>query len=166
MAESDAFVVRRWSAAEALAGRGRLQAIFRDAVVVAGPAVHSRAQCAVWASMADRDDRWTPWLADGSTWIAVERDGDVPVGFAVTLPPDYVHLLYVDPAVHRRGCARMLLHAVERDARDLGIGELAADASLISRPVFEAAGYHVVAWEDVERGGQAFRRARMRKLLR
>jgi putative acetyltransferase len=165
MTETIAFAVRRLDADEALARRVRLQAIFRDAVRAAGPVHYTPAQVAAWSSSADDDARWQPWLADGTTWAAEGEEGDV-VGFATTWPDDYLHLLYVDPAFHRRGVARALLCAVDEHARARGIAALTADASLISHPVFAAHAWAVVAWEDVERMGQVFRRARMRKALR
>ena len=158
--------MHRLSSDAALEARARLQAIFRDAVLAAAPARYSPAQCAAWASTADDEHRWTPWLVDGSTWIATQEASDEPVGFGMTCPADSIHLLYVDPRFHRRGIARALLALLEDEARDRGIDALTTDASLVSHPLFAATGYDVVAWEDVVRNGESFRRARMRKTLR
>jgi putative acetyltransferase len=149
---------------EAIAHADRLRAIFRDAVKVAGPAHYTPDQVTVWASTADEPDRWAPWLAEGATWIA-ESPAAGPVGFVMVHPEDYVHLLYIDPAFHRRGVGRALLAAVEPASRAAGVEVLTADASLIAHPVFLAQGYEVVAWEEVVRKDVMFARARMRKSL-
>ncbi len=145
--------------------RDRLRTIFRDAVRVTGPAAYSPARIASWMKSADDVEAWDLWMREGAGWVALDVDGRV-IGVALMRPADYVHLLYVDPDFHRRGIASALLVAVERDAIDDGQAALTTDASLISHPVFAKAGYDVVLWEDVERRGQIFRRARMRKVLR
>ena len=163
----DGFVIRRVGATEAQAHGERLRAIFRDAVLAAGPALYSPAQVAAWSQGADHAERWAPWLADGATWIATETHApERPVAFALRHPADHLHLLFVDPAFHRRGLGGALLEAVATEARAEGIASLVAEASLISHPLFVRAGYDVVAWEEVETRGQVFRRAVMRKALR
>jgi len=162
---SEDVVVRALTGDEAVAHGDRLRAIFRDAVNAAGPAHYTPQQVAVWASTADERDRWLPWLAEGATWIA-EAPAAGAVGVVLVHPEDYVHLLYVDPAFHRRGIARALLAAVEPASRAAGVEALAADASLLAHPVFLAQGYAVVAWEEVMRKDVVFVRARMRKSLR
>ena len=157
------FAIRKAAAAE----RDRLRDIYRDAVRVAGPQRYTASRVAGWMTSADDVDAWDQWLREGSTWVAVEtRDPQCAIGVALMWPADQVHLLYVDPAFHRRGIASALLAAVEPEARDRGITSLTTDASLISHPVFVGQGYQVVEWEEVERRGEVFRRARMRKDLR
>jgi putative acetyltransferase len=162
----DGFVLRRTSVVEAQVHGDRLRAIFRDAVVAAGTPLYSPDQVTAWSASADSADRWAPRLAEGTTWIATTRDApDIPIGFSVRRPADYLDLLYVDPAFHRRGLGGALLGVAADEARDEGIASLTADASLISYPVFVAAGYNLVAWEEVEHRGLTFRRAKMRKNL-
>lgn len=147
--------------------RDRLRDIFRDAVRVAGPQHYTAAQVAAWMTAADDPEFMDKRVCEGSTWVAVQtRDPERAIGVAMLCPADHVDLLYVDPAFHRRGIASALLLAVEPEARDRGIASLTTDASLIAHPVFAACGYHVVEWEEVERRGEFFRRARMRKELR
>ena len=149
----------------AAADRDRLREIFREAVRISGPQHYSAERVASWMLSADDLDAWNLWMSDGSGWVATDAH-DRAIGVAMLRPSDYVHLLYVDPDFHRRGIASALLAAVERSARAAGSAELTADASLISHPVFLRAGYEVVRWEEVERRGQLFRRARMAKSLR
>lgn len=161
--DANTFVIRKAAPAE----RDRLRELFRDAVCASGPSRYSPAQVAVWAASADDVDRWDTWMRDGSTWVAVaSNDPARAIGVASLYPHDHVHLLYVDPSLHRRGLARMLLARLEAEAREANVPALTTDASLISHPVFLAAGFEVVAWEAHEHGGEVFRRARMRKPLR
>lgn len=163
----DGFKLRRLTATEAHAHGERLRAIFRDAVRVAGPSRYSSAQVAVWAGSADLVDRWTPWLADAATWIATaDADPGRAVGYAMRCPDDRLHHLFVDPDFHRHGLGGALLDAAEREARDEGVGSLTTEASLFSYSVFLLAGYELVGWQEVERGGLVFRRANMQKVLR
>lgn len=98
-----AFVIRKGRLAE----RDRLREFYRDAVLVAGPRSYTREQVAIWAATADDVDRWDTWMREGSAWVAVEpRDPARAIGVASPYPQDHVHLLYVDPAFHRRGIAR------------------------------------------------------------
>lgn len=162
----DGFVLRRLGVGEARFHGDRLRAIFRDAVLVAAPGLYSPEQVVAWAASADNLERWTPRFTDGITWIAATRDApDHPVGFAMRLPADCLDLLFVDPAFHRRGLGGALLAAAADEARDEGVASLAADASLISYPLFVAAGYDLIEWEEVEHRSLIFRRARMRKAL-
>ena len=163
----DGFDIRRLSATAAQDHGTRLRAVFRDAVLAAAPSLYSPEQVVAWAQGADQADRWAPWLVDGATWVAVQEDArDVPIAFALRYPADHLHLLFVDPAFHRRGLGSALLEAAANEARDEGLAVLEAEASLISHPLFLRAGYDVVAWEEVEARGQRFRRVRMRKVLR
>ena len=161
--DPNAFAFRK----AALAERDRLRELYRDAVRAVGPSRYDPAQVAVWAASADDIDRWNTWMHDGSTWVAVESNArDRAIGVASLYPQDHVHLLYVDPAFHRRGLARALLAHLEAEARESNVIALTTDASLISHPVFLAAGFEVIAWEEHEQRGQVFRRGRMRKDLR
>ena len=161
--DPQAFKIRKG----ALAERDRLRELYRDAVLAAGPWSYTAEQVAMWAKTADDVDRWETWMREGSTWVAVEpREPVRAIGVASLYPQDHVHLLYVDPAFHRRGIARGLLARVEAEAREAHVSALTADASLISHPVFLDSGFEVVAWEAHAHRGQVFRRARMRKALR
>ena len=158
-------VVRLLDREEAFAHAKRLQEIFRDAVAAAGPQHYTADQVHTWASTADDVERWRPWLADGEVWVAYEA-GSLrhPIGLMGLWPTDHVHLLYVDPLFQRRRVATALLAKLADIAARAGIAAFTTDASLVAHPVFAACGFEVVAWEEVERKGQAFRRARMRKV--
>ena len=157
------FAIRKAAGSE----RDRLREIYRDAVIAAAPQHYSAAQVAIWARSADDIDSWDTWLCAGSTWVAVQPlHPERAIGVAMMWPADHVHLLYIDPAFHRRGIALSLLASLEPEARAQGIAALTTDASLVSHPVFLRAGYTVVAWEEVARRGAVFLRARMQKVLR
>ncbi len=150
-----------------VADRDRLREIFRDAVLAAGPRAYTADQVAVWAATSEEVDRWDTWMREGSTWVAAEPcEPARAIGVASLWPQDHVHLLYIDPAFHRRGIARALLSRIEAEARQANVYGLTTDASLIAHPVFLNAGFAVVAWDEYAHRGVVFRRARMRKKLR
>ena len=141
----------------------RLRAIFGDAVRAVGPQHYRPEQVAMWASFSDDESAWTALWPSTAMWVA--EDATKVVGFVCLAPAQHVHLLYVDPCAHRQGVAMALLTHAESWARENNITMLTTNASLISHPLFLEAGYRVDAWEESERNGVCFRRARMSKAL-
>jgi putative acetyltransferase len=140
-----------------------LRDVYRRAVLGTGPARYDARQVAMWAGFADDETKWPALLE--APWLRVaEHDGGV-VGFLCLNPLSHVSLLFVEPASQRLGVASDLLRAARDFARAEGVALLTADASLIVVPVFERAGFAVRQWEDVEREGVQFRRARMECVL-
>lgn len=133
--------------------------IFRRAIRETASADYDRAQIAAW-SRFDRE-AWTRQRAARTTWVA--RIGGAAAGFADLEADGHLDRLYVHPRYGRCGVARALVAAAEAHAAALGLDGLHTEASLTARPFFEAAGFRVLAEETVARGGQRFRRYRMRK---
>ena len=69
------------------------------------------------------------------------------------------------PLHNTRGFGRLLIEAVEQEAKALGVKVLSTEASLISKPLFEQLGW-LVSWrEELRIGGVPFLRFRMHKQL-
>ena len=85
-------------------------------------------------------------IEHGGGLVAVE-DG-ATVGYAVLDPlGGEVDAVFVDPARHGRGIGRILLDALEADARAGGIERLFLSASLNAVPFYERAGFVAVREE-------------------
>jgi putative acetyltransferase len=133
--------------------------IFSRAIRKTAAADYDPAQIAAWSRF--HPAAWIAQRALLTTWVAW-IDGK-PAGFADLGPDGRLDRLYVHPARSRRGVARCLVAAAEARAVALGLYALRTEASLTARPFFEAVGFSVRVEEIVERGGQRFRRYRMRK---
>jgi putative acetyltransferase len=96
-------------------------------------------------------DAWHRDRQATETFVA-EVAGRV-VGFSDLAENGYVDRLFVDPEFGRRGIGTALLDHVRRRAIERGIPRLSTHASLVARPVFEAAGFEVIDRETVRRGG-------------
>lgn len=99
---------------------------------------YSEAQQAAWMSAAETEE-FGKRLASDLTLIAT-LDGS-PVGFASLRGTDHIRMLYVHPAVGRRGIATMLVDALEKLAGGRGAAALTVDASDTAQNFFAKRGY-------------------------
>ncbi len=129
----------------------------RRAIAVTGATAYDEAQIAVWSASFTTEvfDRFGPSV---SVYVVEESRELAGVSSLVLLDDGRaeVDLLYVDPMFGRRGVARLAVEAAESEARDRGISELWADASVLATPVFERLGYRVFERYEKERGGVSF----------
>ena len=147
-------------------GQGDLRAIaeiYVDAVHALATDHYDEAQREAWAPRSIDLDRWRARL-DGLHVQVAERDARV-LGFVAWDDEGYLDLLYTHPDAARTGVATKLVAAVETDARRRGLGRVWANASDVSRPLFEHLGYTPGAenWIDVR--GQTLRNTVVEKAL-
>lgn len=140
-----------------------LAALFRAAIGTLAASHYDAAQRAAWASSAADLASFDARLARGVTLVA-ERGG-AAIAFAQLAPVDHVEMLYVAPAWARRGVGGALIAQLERIARASKASLLSVDASAISRPVFERAGFSLISTESVLRDGVSLPRFHLCKPL-
>lgn len=129
-----------------------LTRLMAQAVRATGPSTYTSAEINAWWGACD-EATVRASAQGGETWV-VETGGD-PVAFMV-LRGDVIDLLYTDPDQARRGHAtRLVEHAKMRRRR------LVAEASHISRPVFERAGFRDDGPVARDLGGVLFTNRRM-----
>ncbi|MET4223846.1 GNAT family N-acetyltransferase [Oerskovia enterophila] len=116
--------------------------VFLRAVRVTASKDYSPEQIAAWGSDDISLDVWAVKRLQTDTVVAVE--GNEVLGFSDVDDRGYVDMMFVDPAVTRRGVASALLDHVTRTARARGAVELTTYASLTARPFFEKHGFVVV----------------------
>lgn len=136
--------------------------VYRQAVHCSTAALYSKQQQWAWANQSEA---LRPLLSQGRGWVSCNPQ-DQAEAFCLRHPNDRVALLYSHPSVQRQGCAKALLQATEQEARSEGISMLRTEASLISKPLFEAMGWQVSWREELRIGGVHFLRFRMHKHLR
>jgi putative acetyltransferase len=152
-----------WRAYEAGRDAQPLATLFRAAILTLAASHYDAAQCQAWADVADDLDAFDARLARGVTLVA--QIGDEYAAFGQLFPSDHVEMLYVSPAWNRRGLATALIARLEALARDAQAVTLDTDASALARPVFERAGFSLVAQESVRRGSVSLPRFHLCKPL-
>lgn len=140
-----------------------LATLFRASVATLAATRYDAAQRVAWAAAADDLADFDARLARGVTLVA-ECDG-AAVAFGQLFPLDHVEMLYVAPAWSRRGLATALLARLEALAREARSTVLSTDASAVSRPVFERAGFSLISSESVWRDGVSLPRFHLCKPL-
>ncbi|QQN67288.1 GNAT family N-acetyltransferase [Bradyrhizobium diazoefficiens] len=115
-----------------------LAAIFAASIKELTGDDYSEAQQQAWMEVAESEE-FGKHLAADLTLIAT-LDGS-PVGFASLRGADHIRMLYVHPAVPRRGIATMLVDALEKLAAGRGATALTVDASDNAQSFFAKRGY-------------------------
>lgn len=115
-----------------------LAAIFAASIQELTGDDYSEAQQQAWMEVAESEE-FGKHLAADLTLIAT-LDGS-PVGFASLHGADHIRMLYVHPAVSRRGIATMLVDALEKLAGGRGATALTVDASDTAQSFFAKRGY-------------------------
>ena len=97
-----------------------------------------------------------PWRWPACLWLYWS-------GLRSSPPPPhssyYIDALATEPGLRRRGVARALLEAAEREARRLGLPAVALDTSLENKParaLYVSSGYDEVAYRAAGRGRPGF----------
>lgn len=115
-----------------------LAAIFAASIQELTGDDYSETQQEAWMAAAETEE-FGKRLAADLTLIAT-LDGS-PVGFASLRGTDHIRMLYVHPAVGRRGIATMLVDALEKLAGGRGAAALTVDASDTAQNFFAKRGY-------------------------
>ncbi|MBE7701790.1 GNAT family N-acetyltransferase [Oerskovia sp. Sa1BUA8] len=137
--------------------------VFLRAVRVTARADYTPEQIAAWASDDIPIDVWAAKRLLVDTVVAVE--GDEVLGFSDVDERGYIDMMFVDPAVTRRGVATALLGRVTEIAREQGADELTTYASLTARPFFEKHGFVVVEEREPVLRGISLTNFSMRRAL-
>jgi putative acetyltransferase len=153
------FVIRPWTPEDTDA----LAELFRRSVRQVSSHDYRPAQIEAWAAAPGNAHEWTERMRKRVVFVADEAGR--PIGFIQYEPPDHIDMTYVDPERQRMGVASALLAEVEAEARRRGVGLLNVEASITSRPFFEARGYEVLTPQVVTVRDQDFLNYRMAKRL-
>lgn len=139
-----------------------LAAIFAASIQELTGDDYSEAQQEAWMAAAETEE-FGKRLAADLTLIAT-LDGS-PVGFASLHGTDRIRMLYVHPAVGRRGIATMLVDALEKLAGGRGAAVLTVDASDTAQNFFAKRGYTAQQRNSVTINDQWLANTTMKKTL-
>ena len=137
--------------------------LFFETVRSVNRADYSDEQLEAWAAGVPDPEEWHARMAGRRTLVA-EEGGEV-VGFAELEYDGRLDMLYVRKDAVGRGVGRRLYEAVEREARDQGLGWIFTEASITARPFFEQQGFRVVREQMVSRRGVSMTNFVMEKEL-
>jgi ribosomal protein S18 acetylase RimI-like enzyme len=110
----------------------------------------SREAVAAWLSERLMQEGWRALVAESdgrcAGYVLFELI-DRPVGtFTAAMRALYIHQIGVDPGVRRRGIGRALVQAVEREAAELGVQQVALDTwsfNTAAQAFFAWCGYEI-----------------------
>ena len=156
---SPAFTVRAWRESDT----EELGEVFRRSVREVASGDYRPAQIEAWVKAPGEIDTWTERMRNRTVFVAEEQQQ--LIGFIQYEPPDHIDMIYVHPEYQRRGVASALLAALEAEARRRGVALLTAEASITSRPFFEASGFEIITPQIVTARGQDVLNYRMSKRL-
>ncbi len=125
-----------------------VSALTLAAIRVTGPRGYSPEQVAAWAARHPGPERFIARAAKGDMILLAVDAADVPLAYCLLEADGHLDMLYCHPDHTGRGLARMLLAQAELVARDRDVSRLFTEASELARPVFERAGYRLVARRD------------------
>ena len=109
-------------------------------------------QRAAWMTTAEDEPAFGGRLASMLTLVAT-LDG-APAGFASLKDNARIDMLFVDPALARRGLGTLLVDALEKLAKARGAKALAVDAPDAARPFFERRRYRPQSRQSVPVNGE------------
>jgi len=125
-----------------------LAALTLAAITMIGLRAYTIEQVLCWAAHHPGAPRFIDGAAKGDLiLVAMAEDGD-PAAYALMERDGHLDMLYCHPDHAGQGLATALLAAAEDAARASGIVRLFADASELSRTVFERAGYTLLHRRD------------------
>jgi|SRR6185437_2437381 len=120
---------------------------------------------AAWAKRYDTRQAWVAEVGAGFARASSLETGSEIVGFIELEGSSHLDMMYVHPAVQRRGVGSALLSQLESAARELGARRLRTEASITARPFFERRGFLLVAEQTVALRSQQLINFRMEKPL-
>jgi putative acetyltransferase len=150
-------VTRRAVPADATAVRS----VIERAIRVSAAGVYPPSAVEAWA--AGRTAEAVRQMIEDTEGLVATVDRAI-LGWA-NLDGNEVDQLYVDPGAGGQGVARCLYEAVEQLARNSGLVELKAVASLRAEPAFRRFGFRELARDERIFNGQTFTVIRMTKNL-
>jgi len=121
------------------------------------PALYSPEQVEAWAIAARDSERIHAMLTGGQTFVAVDSN-DQPIGFSGVEPDGRIASLYIAADSTRQGVGTALLQHVIRHAAETKIPPLWAEASFLSRALFERHGFVATDTEYIVLNGVEFKR--------
>jgi putative acetyltransferase len=140
-----------------------IRTLFRDTIRTVNVADYDAAQIAAWSKGWEIRPPWEARI-NYQYFLLAEIEG-VLVGFCSLEPDGHLDLLYVHAAHQGQGIAHILYHAIEAEAKALGLAGIYSEVSITARTFFERQGFTIVTPQTVHVRGVDIINYQMRKAL-
>jgi putative acetyltransferase len=140
--------------------------LFHDTVRTINALDYSQPQLKAWAPDNVEFRDWVGLGVNSTRYTVVAEDSEkLLLGFAELEHDGHIDCFYCHKDYQRRGIGRLLYREVEKQAMAQANIRIVVDASITSRPFFEAMGFTVVQEQTVLCREQFFKNFRMEKSL-
>ncbi|MEK4451769.1 MULTISPECIES: GNAT family N-acetyltransferase [Paenibacillus] len=144
----------------------QIVSLFYETVHSVNKQDYSQEQLDAWAPKEEevlKHNTWRASLRQNITYVA-EID-NIIVGLSDMTAEGHLDRLYVHKDYQGLGIASALVSKLELKAKELGLYEMDAEASITAKPFFERRGYQLIAKQSVERKGVLLVNYRMSKKI-
>jgi len=126
---------------------------------------YTEEQLNVWAPKFPDLDIWKKTLSNNYTLVAIDSTDSKLVGFVDMEKTGYLNRIYVHKDHQNQGIAKLLLLAIEKRAKELGLTRLFSEVSITARAAMEKIGYVTEEQKTRDKGEVVFIQYAMSKKL-
>lgn len=119
-----------------------LQTLFVAAILRTCRNDYQSEQLQVWIASVENDQRWKDAI-NSQYFLVAEVDNSI-AGFGSLEENNYIDFMYVHPDYHRKGVAKCIYQALEKEAIRQKGNQLTSNVSITARPFFLAQGFEIV----------------------
>ena len=138
-----------------------LKKLYFNSIISIDDSIYSQEQKRAWASQAWENKNFDLSIYKGKGWLI--NKNDKIIAFATRYPNNRIALLYCKGDLQRKGYGTMLLHKLEKEAREEGLCYLSTEASLISYKLFLKNKWKIIRKEKIIIKNILFERYKMIK---
>ena len=138
-----------------------LKKLYFDSIISIDEKIYSQEQKRAWASQAWDNRNFDLSITYGKGWLI--NSNEKMIGFGIRYPENRIALLYCKGDSQRKGYGKILLHKLEKEAKDEGITSLSTEASLIGFKLFRRNNWDIIRKEKIIIKNITFERYKMIK---
>ena len=141
-----------------------LKKVYFDSIQSLDEKIYSQEQKRAWSSQAWDNPNFDKSITKGKGWLLIEKG--IIFAFATRYPNTRIALFYCKGKFQRKGYGSKLLHKLEGEAKEEGLGSLSTEASLISYGLFLKNEWKIIRKEKVTINNIFFERYKMTKIIK
>jgi putative acetyltransferase len=140
-----------------------MKALYRDTILTVCRKDYTEEQTNVWASSANKEERWLDVVVN--QYVLLAEIDDVLVGFGTLKDHQYIDFFYVHKDFQGMGIAKEILNRLLQEASSQGTKLITSDISMTAKPFFRKNGFKVVAEQENVRQDQVLINYKMIRYL-